>query len=553
MDRWSDDVEAKPSQPFVALGGAVSRESVPMSMASSTYHSTGAKSPVGDEAPARSRARTTLVGLDPSMAEPDDYLHIPDKNPNKHSYAPSWRGIINVLTLLVITLALIMLFAGYPILANIKSTYDKMDPYHGARKGKIPQVAHRPLIDVETPADAKTFTSPTTNRNYDLVFSDEFNTPGRTFWPGDDPYWEALDAWYRGTQDYEWYTPEAVNTTTDPELNATFLQITLEHVAENQLNFRSGMLTSWNKVCFQGGYFEVSTILPGGPSTAGYWPAAWLMGNLGRPGYLATTDGMWPYVYGGCDVGILENQTYPDGTGPHAALHANSMMGKNKQISKLPGMRASACTCPGEDHPGPRNNVARGVPEIDIFEAQVKGKHTQVSQSYQVAPFDHDYKWGDDLAHIFDHSITEVNEYHGGDTQEAVSCVSQVPDSMFWNTDRRFTKLGLEYEPDWNGPGSGSVTFYMDGKPTWTVNGSSLRPDPQTGIGQRTFPLEPMMMILNLGVRGRCLTWPITDAISRSRQASRLSVRIFRLDLSVTNIFRLGPRYGCRFPCEDRL
>ena len=29
-----------------------------------------------------------------------------------------------------------------------------------------------------------------------LVFSDEFNTDGRTFYPGDDPYWEAEDLHY---------------------------------------------------------------------------------------------------------------------------------------------------------------------------------------------------------------------------------------------------------------------------------------------------------------------------------------------------------------------
>lgn len=30
---------------------------------------------------------------------------------------------------------------------------------------------------------------------------------------------------------------------------------------------------------------------------------------------------------------------------------------------QLPGQRASACTCEGEDHPGPRNSVGRGGPE----------------------------------------------------------------------------------------------------------------------------------------------------------------------------------------------
>jgi len=29
-----------------------------------------------------------------------------------------------------------------------------------------------------------------------LVFSDEFNTDGRSFYPGDDPYWEAVDLHY---------------------------------------------------------------------------------------------------------------------------------------------------------------------------------------------------------------------------------------------------------------------------------------------------------------------------------------------------------------------
>ena len=34
-------------------------------------------------------------------------------------------------------------------------------------------------------------------------FSDEFNTDGRTFYPGDDPYFEAVDIWYGVTQDLE--------------------------------------------------------------------------------------------------------------------------------------------------------------------------------------------------------------------------------------------------------------------------------------------------------------------------------------------------------------
>lgn len=39
------------------------------------------------------------------------------------------------------------------------------------------------LIDEETPADARTRTG-YDGQDYELVFSDEFNKDGRTFWPG---------------------------------------------------------------------------------------------------------------------------------------------------------------------------------------------------------------------------------------------------------------------------------------------------------------------------------------------------------------------------------
>lgn len=36
-----------------------------------------------------------------------------------------------------------------------------------------------------------------------LVFSDEFNTDGRSFYDGDDPYFQAVDIWYGATMDLE--------------------------------------------------------------------------------------------------------------------------------------------------------------------------------------------------------------------------------------------------------------------------------------------------------------------------------------------------------------
>lgn len=85
-------------------------------------------------------------------------------------------------------------------------------------------------------------------------------------------------------------------------------------------------------------------------------------------------------TYDACDVGTLKNQTTEDGE-PTAAAG----------LSYQPGQKLSACTCKGEDHPGPSVSTGRGGPEIDILEAQIASVdgllRGQVSQSAQVAPY----------------------------------------------------------------------------------------------------------------------------------------------------------------------
>lgn len=57
-------------------------------------------------------------------------------------------------------------------------------------------------------------------------------------------------------------------------------------------------MSTWNSFCFTGGIVEAAVTLPGSPNVQGLWPAFWTLGNLGRVGYGATTDGLWPYSYG---------------------------------------------------------------------------------------------------------------------------------------------------------------------------------------------------------------------------------------------------------------
>lgn len=77
------------------------------------------------------------------------------------------------------------------------------------------------LIDLDTPKEAYTKADYVNGKTWELVFSDEFNVDGRTFYPGDDPYWEAVDLHYWGTNDLEWYDPAAI-TTANGSLEITF-------------------------------------------------------------------------------------------------------------------------------------------------------------------------------------------------------------------------------------------------------------------------------------------------------------------------------------------
>ena len=96
------------------------------------------------------------------------------------------------------------------------------------------------LIDSDTPKSAYTKQSwQNPNQRMQLVFSDEFNTDGRTFYPGDDPYWEAVDLHYWATGNLEWYDPEAVTT------EGGSLVIALSQKQTHGLNYEGGLLSSW--------------------------------------------------------------------------------------------------------------------------------------------------------------------------------------------------------------------------------------------------------------------------------------------------------------------
>ncbi|KAH8919257.1 glycoside hydrolase family 16 protein [Atractiella rhizophila] len=468
----------------------------------------------GGAGPSPSYAETmsSLLWTDANK-EGDDWLHDPGKaygskgawgaGSSKNRRRPGFqlfssRGFLNTAALLILVAGLLALFVAWPIfdfyhnhnLLNNAGGF--FGPGGTNASGQVGEVAGwNGLVDKDTQDPVKKWTSPVQGDTLDIVFSDEFNVDDRTFYPGDDPFWEAVDLHYWATADLEWYHPDAVRTRNGN------LEITMTEEPQSGLNWKSGMLQSWNKFCFTGGYIEVNVSLPGNPNWFGLWPGAWTIGNLARPGYGATNDGVWPYSYDVCDVGTYPNQTRKDNT-PSAALTSGSS-DYNGELAYSPGQRLSACTCPGADHPGPTQNgkfVGRAGPEIDILESQswFAGKAgASVSQSIQVAPFDSAYEFRNDstAATIYNAETSVYNSFKGAVYQESVSVISST-DPQAYNGNV-YKTYGFDYKPGKDG----WITWYYDGQATWTMNAAAIGPNTLTEISQRLVSEEPMSIVLN--------------------------------------------------------
>jgi hypothetical protein len=203
---------------------------------------------------------------DQDDADEEDSLHAPESVDKRVSLL-NHRSISNIGVLVLLVISLLGLFIVLPVVSYVENAADS--PLFETNSGSnfnTPQGALHvgSLVDPDTPHAAKTRVG-FDGQTYNLVFSDEFNLDNRTFYPGDDPYWEAADLWYLQTGDAEWYDPRQVYTA------GGSLHVRIENVPSNGMPFRSGMLQSWNKFCFTSGYIEVALTLPGpNQETRGY-------------------------------------------------------------------------------------------------------------------------------------------------------------------------------------------------------------------------------------------------------------------------------------------
>ncbi|KDO22219.1 hypothetical protein SPRG_12304 [Saprolegnia parasitica CBS 223.65] len=246
-------------------------------------------------------------------------------------------------------------------------------------------------VDVETPVEFHTMTS-SRGDPWDLIMSDEFNLDGRNFTAGHDHLWVALDIPDGVNSAVGIYTPENALTldgTFQIRVDATETNVTYYNVwsdapswTTKTMYYRAAMVQTWNKFCIQGGFVEISAKMPGAthvsmnphvmgkrwdhqlqrdvpvkpldriPDIRFYptWPGLWMMGNLGRALFAASTNRVWPWSYNECDERYRTSQ------------------------------RISACD-PNPGY-GLHPNMGRGSPEIDILE----GGGSDISSSLQLAP-----------------------------------------------------------------------------------------------------------------------------------------------------------------------
>jgi hypothetical protein len=136
--------------------------------------------------------------------------------------------------------------------------------------------------------------------------------------------------------------------------------------------------------------------------------------------------------------------------------------------------------------------------EAQIVISQGQG---QVSQSYQLAPYDDSYQFQNTTTgayEFYDNTITAFNTYLGGYYQQAASALTMVDENLYYNQpgdSGQFAVFGFEYNSNEKSREDGYITWVSQGKKSWTMTGKGLAPNAKTEIGQRLIPEEPMTLV----------------------------------------------------------
>ena len=355
---------------------------------------------------------------------------------------------------------------------------------------------------------------------FQLVFSDEFNVPSRTFEDGTDPRWTALEKNDYTNDALHYYA--AANAVTDDDGR---LVITTEakdtdvvgfddvHGKKTRVtkHFRSAMLQTWNKFCFTGGIVEAEVELPGKANVGGLWPAFWLLGNLARHTYVGSSEHVWPWSSSVCTERSFDAQ------------------------------HISACR--EAAHFGLEKGVGRGSPEIDIFEVQAGNiKANQgvflrspvgqpfMSASFQVAPGRPSFRpgpgywpgpgqWYDGLTGgkntslnigfygNYNHFRGDLHPERSDYWSDAISYNRQLDESHFNGTHT--------YRLEWDVPTEdkdGYLHWYLDGDLILSMNGTGVR---NAGTGEFNVVRQEVLLVAPISLSPRLFLKDLKSPPSR--------------------------------------
>lgn len=342
---------------------------------------------------------------------------------------------------------------------------------------------------------------------FELVMSDEFNVPGRNFTDGHDPKWTALNKNDYTNEALHFYSHDEATTNEDGELVVTARAKRTVIVGTNdvtqgrsrvQKNFTSAMIQSWNKFCITGGIIEIEATLPGDSKIGGLWPSLWLLGNLSRHTYVATSNHMWPFANpSACQKDL-----------------------KDKQLFNA---------CMSSVHYGLIPEMGRGAPEIDIFEIQAgdikagEGSFSTMtvgqpylSASYQLAPgrdkrphggyWPGPDEWYREMLYGKDTSPNinfygAYNHFSHGSTKDsywsdAISFNRQINEKYFGKGGTSHV-YRLEWElPDQEKGEKGHLRWFVDGNLILSLYGESLE---SSGRGTE-ISSEPSSIVINTAI-----------------------------------------------------
>lgn len=135
-----------------------------------------------------------------------------------------------------------------------------------------------------------------------------------------------------------------------------------------------------------------------------------------------------------------------------------------------------------------------------------------MSQSIQIAPMDEGYQWMNDsnAMHVSnlaqstkDPSGTIINQWHGSIWQESLSGITMTDGTSYEG--KGFQQFGFEYNKGYQADG-GRVSWTYGGKETWTIYANAVGGQSGTQVSPRPISMEPMYVILNLGISNKFQT-----------------------------------------------